>query len=497
MENNDKLLFRNHPFIIIKGFFAPIILLLTIFANNLDNIIDTIRAIKSDGITIGNENIYMFIAIGGFILICILIGLYEFFIWRNTFITIDNKEILWQKRGLFIKKKKQASLTNISNINSKASLLERIFGVNEISLDLNSSETAKEKDFKIILGNSESLRFKQILNERIRIYTKNEEQVSKSEDMDSLTFNNEVMVESTFERHFTKGESIRHILLNEKLIYIIVILAIGSMSSGIWMEKKVIIGIMIPVAVAIIGMLGAMLTVFNTVMGFKVARRDENLYIANGFTSKNSYSIPVRNITGIRVEKSLLARIFKYEMLKVEAIGIKSEKQSSDYVSLLMKKSEIAEYMKGLLPEFEMPSRLMRMPGKVFGYILIRNVIFLSILGLATGLCTNKLWIAVLALPIALLSAIIVYFYTKISMEDNRIVVSKGVLGISIYTLQLKKVENIRISTNVILKKMGLIKLHLAKRGSQGKSEQATGIFMESMFQPVISYYQAGEKYTE
>ncbi len=488
-EKDSLLVFRNHPVIILRGMIRPIVIIAVIAMNSLDSIVKYSGDIYE---LVQNERSHAWIVVAAVFLLCLVVGLYQTFIWKNTFVTIDNKEIVWQKKGLFIRKKRQATLSNISNINSRASLIERIFGINRISLDLNSSVTADKADYTIWLAGEKAYEFKKVLNKRIRLYNEDSDAVEDDfvNDKDADVKNDVSML-----REFSFKESMRHLFFHESSIFI---LGIALAMSAIGFRKSIpgmsLQAMLLYSVVLIIGFVMGIISILNATLDFKVARRGENLYVSSGFTARSSYAIPIRNIVAISVKQSVLDRLFGCRMLTVQAVGIKADKSASkNYISLVMNKKEFYEHANALLPEIQIAKNFQSMPVKTLVYYLIRNILAAGIIA-AVAVYFEWWFVGVGAVLLFSVVAVLRYCSQKISFTGEAITVRKGLLGITEKTVQLSKIENVKLETNFITNLMGLTKLSVGLRGSATERKLTSGWFDPAIFNDIIRYYQNGER---
>ena len=86
----------------------------------------------------------------GLFLICVIVIVISFYVWRKTFFSIRDSVLVVDKKTLF-KKVSKLPASNISTVNIERSLIERLIGTAKVKVDINSSTTAEQTDFTFVL----------------------------------------------------------------------------------------------------------------------------------------------------------------------------------------------------------------------------------------------------------------------------------------------------------------------------------------------------------
>ena len=93
---------------------------------------------------------------------CLLLGAFYVNRWWKTTITIKDQVVTVERKTMFHKKNSIAVHT-ISNINLQQNLFERIVRTYTIKFDTSSMSTADSTDVKIILGEKDANRVKELV----------------------------------------------------------------------------------------------------------------------------------------------------------------------------------------------------------------------------------------------------------------------------------------------------------------------------------------------
>jgi len=85
------------------------------------------------------------------IAVFLVVLLFQFIRWRKTYISINDGQLIVEKRYKIMNNKTTVKLSSISTVNLKQNILHRIFNVYNLQLDINSAVTAEKTDFNLFL----------------------------------------------------------------------------------------------------------------------------------------------------------------------------------------------------------------------------------------------------------------------------------------------------------------------------------------------------------
>ncbi|MDD3140480.1 MAG: PH domain-containing protein, partial [Lachnospiraceae bacterium] len=368
MENRTE--FRNHPIIMLKGIGGVIAFILIIGMRNIKELMD-IKLNQDTFAEISKHTTSILIGFLALIGICALVVIAQYFKWKNTKIFLDTEHIYYEYTGFFKRINKQVSFNNVSSVNTKVTIFDKIFNVCEIQLDINSAETASQADYKIILSTRKTEQFKQMVdtakNEAVTKKAMTQKQVLSDVSVDTT--------EDATEYVFSTGQCLRHVLLNVSLLTIVWFLGvmIFSFISAFKLDNWIgaITGLVIGAGPAIVDF-GQSIARF---MNFKTARKGNSIYLNYGFLSTQNYIIPVKNIVSIGITQSFSAKIAGYECIEVNTIGIGNEKNELSVLSIYMKKEDARMFADKIIPEFRLVHDFVMQPRKVYIYKSIVYVI--------------------------------------------------------------------------------------------------------------------------
>lgn len=453
--------FRNSKLMILTNFLKTSILPVYVFG----------KAIKR-GEELTKERILIYI---GLCLVYLVFTVFlSYFKWKNTYLLVDGNELTYYKRGLFKRAEKRASVKDITNINQRAEFINNLFGITNVMIDLNSSETSMVTDFQILLKKDEAFELEKLL----RGNEKREEIVEKT--------NHEVYLT----RELSKKECRRHWFLENgmKLIYTIAgaIVLIAEFEDS----KLFIFGIL----AGIIFIIRDIVKKSNSITDFKVERDKKKIFISYGLTTKSEYTILISNISSVGIKQTLLGKIFGYQFLKIEAIGIEdNDKGASNKLSLFMKKDRIREFAEEFIPEFKVYTEVDPLPKKMFFYYLIQTILVAGVLQLAVSFVVDLKAIYYMVYYLIML-IIVVYRYGSIgaSLVEEGVLVGEGFIK-NYRLIPFKKLELAKVRTNPIYNLLGLERTSIFFRGTLGRDSVTRIIYPKGQFEEVIDRCKKGE----
>lgn len=419
MENKEniqyeKVRFKNHPIVMFK--FASIV---SIFILN-----ELFR--MSRNVLSSRESIYEIIhrldttSVIGVTAVVIVLSIFfivrGYLIYKNTEIIIGEKSIHYKKYGIFFKTEKESLLTHITNVNLNSNIFYKIIDVKNVLININSSETADENDYKMVLSKKEAEKLRDVINTRKKIQLEKEDRLKKS--LKRMN-NKENIINNLSENEKNEYDKLQNTEGEEKAIYIgnetdeskkigknisekleNVEMHINKSKdtdvkrikyesknmeftdkkrffkrrfTGIEVVKSTLyeagLSNIIEFAVVIILfiVLKKLLILFlllepirnfyksyNKVNGFSIERKGSRIKIHYGFIDKKDFDIDVENIIGIGTHQTLLSRMMKSSCVTIDQIGYGNSEDELNWGSLFIKDSEIEEYIKALIPEISL-----------------------------------------------------------------------------------------------------------------------------------------------
>ncbi|MGY3724492.1 PH domain-containing protein [Granulicatella balaenopterae] len=494
-QQTTKQVFHNSKLIIINGLVQPLILLLVFFGQNIDNALNLLAEIHTID---SGQLIYVFSTIGFMLLVMILSAIRSWFVWKNTFISLDKNEIYYQKRTILIKKSKQANLENITNVTLDSTLFNRLLGLKKVSIDINTTSTAEEDDFSIVLGKQEAINFQAMINSlRKQEHHELVRKTLSADDFNTVTTEPTPLIREPEEylakKQFSLKDATKHIFLDSLvsmmnfIIFAIIVLLVFIQYKGDSFEVKDLAVVIFPVLYIIYDIL----KVYNKAFNFTIRRSKKNIYLSYGLTHKTEYMIPVKNIVSLSVRQTILSACLGYQYLKVETIGITD---NTSNISLFMKKDQIPAFAEGFIPEFPVYQSATRRPISVIKYFFMKILCFWLPIGLIVDYTVPMVnYATYIALALTVATTIVNYLAHGYQIVEEGVVI-RSRLAANYELIPFKNIEQIKIKTNLYYQKVNAEEIKLLIRDSNGKRETDAIIYQKGAFDEVIDYVNNGLK---
>lgn len=369
MKNFTKKYFAYRCFAnIFYSLFFTFLIFLMIFENYMEN--DTELDTRIFGF-----------ALLGWVVIFAIMNIYTYIFYKTARYEINDKQVVVSK-GVLFKKKSVIELTKIHAVNSKQSLIQRIFKVSTLMIDSGSANTPHQNEAMIIEDDN--------VVEELMDLLRGKKNIVKEKDTTFIT-DNKKNIESLYE--FTSKRKMMYSILVALIISFFIVLSIGitmlivylvdSAVSDVNMLFIFIVGI-IPCVLFCFGL--SIVIVFIHYYGFKVYKQDDSLLIDYGLLVKTHNSFKMNKIKAVKIEQGLLSRLLGYVTVKLEVIGYletsgNNNQQSIGVLIPFCKASELDSILSSILPSF-VPSK-QKGKGKSFAsYFTWSNIILLFVLSI-------------------------------------------------------------------------------------------------------------------
>ena len=336
----EKTKFRCHFSIIFENTAAVWIFLAVALFGQIQNVIEFANSLKKED---------MWAVLGGVLTllgITLLVFAYNFFVWRKTFIILENQTLVIQ-RLTWNRKENTFGIKNISNINLEQNLFEMIMGTYKIKIDTNSLSTADKTDIKIVLSKDKAIAFKNQIMEQIH----GEEMV-----------HTETLVPEDYDIKYELNDIVKNSLIATPLfaifafVGVVVLIIVGltqvKLGDDMLDFAKNAFGGYLAIALAIMGTIGTTVKNIIKFYAFRVKRFEDRLLIGYGLLKKRNYEIPIDMINAIKIKQSTIARFFKFYSLEIINVGVNDENSEAAFLVLYAKKAQFDELLNRVLPEF-------------------------------------------------------------------------------------------------------------------------------------------------
>lgn len=516
--------FKNHPIILLKPLLAIMGFLAWLTFSIIEEIVegdlslielwtDLGKYLTRDMIDYILDHKIPSLMFAGMLVVIMLFLLRSFFEWKNSSISLGQNTLFYTRQGLLGKVHREVNFSNIANVNIRSGIIYGILGLSVLTIDIDSSATAKELDYKIYLSKKNAQIFKNwVLDPNKRIEVSSEKNESLAIEIEGPSDKENTLVESDLNGDkkvnlrpkyrgnqqdlatytFMSKDAIRHFFLDISVFNIVLFVA-----AIIALITKVLALF----AIANLGMIKTFSSKIDALYQFKVKRYPDHIHIEYGLFNLKDFTIPIENISSVACHKSIIARIFGYKCLTLDAIGYGNEVNENRLLSLYMKNDSINTFMERVIPEFtldEDESDYILKPVSILKYYGPLFTISFLLIFVVIGLPLGKYWTGLIGLPLGLVASLYKYLGRKIRLTDKDLIIKKGLFSSQTLIIPINQIDMLTINQNPVYKKLGLYSLTVYKRDPKtGKTVVDTGPYPVGIFDQLVDYYINGEIFSQ
>lgn len=476
---------------------------------------EAITAMQSGGIFV-----YLII-LGVILVVCLLLGAFYVNRWWKTTITIKDQVVTVERKTMFHKKNSIAVHT-ISNINLQQNLFERIVRTYTIKFDTSSMSTADSTDVKIILGEKDANRVKELVmhmmkEAKLQSGELTEETETNENEVDFLSIEGERNYDVTY----TDKETFMNCLYSTSVILFLttlglVIASIGAVVAMIGSKAGLAEGLVTLLVefIAAASMVSALVKTWLKDFNFRATRAKDKIYVSCGAIERKQYAVPVDKINAVTLKYTFLSRLFGRAYVKVINVGGENEDVDGMKLLLMGTPEELKEKLQVLLPEYEFSheENQMKQPGNVLVRNLLYNIFGVLILGGCTLLGETVAFhnggydgemVAMVRL-ITILSmiglAVIIgisqwfhYYTNRLGYDGNYVTIVNGIYGKNIIRIPYDKIQFIKFSQGIWDRIFQIQHAEIHILASAQSRIQVSGTYPKEAFEHIIENFRKTE----
>ncbi len=497
-EEQEIVRLRNHFTYIFEQMWRMLVAFACLLLGSEDSIKLGMELIRNGNIIQG------LLAMGGVLLLIIVISLWYVNRWYHTTLTIKDGTVISAKVTLN-RRVNTMSIANISNINLEQNLFEMIVGTYKLKLDTNTLSTANQTDLEIVLKKKDAEHVKQLILTMLReleeeqdVGKKKEEEPSAQEEFDAL--------QGEYDITYSDKEILINglVTISVSECFLAVGLICSTIAAGVSMgqEKKDVLTIISAMFLQFIAASSIVVDILRRCLQdfhFRAKRCQDKIYVSYGLFKKKSYVVPVDKINAVTLKYTFISRLCRKAYVKVINIGGQGEE--ADGMKLLLADSYegLGSKLQMLLPEFQLPEtdRLMRPPKRLMG--LYRLHAFFNAM-IATVLCvvTYPLFeeeriggsvllisglVGVAAGCLNLYISYMRYRASGILYGESNFIISRGVFAKTVQTVPYGRIQFIHLRQGPFMRKMGLLGGEVSILASAASQTQQIGVFGSNDFE--------------
>ncbi len=509
-ETENNIRFRNHISIVIERLGRAIIILGAIFIGNILQELDTIVE------NLGNlkENLMaVLIASGSILTVFAILFVWQIIVWSKTYISIQEQTIVIEQNTLN-RKKNTIGIKNISNVNTEQNLFEMLLGTCKVKLDTNSLSTADKTDVKIVLKKARAEWFRDTVTALMKDVPENVP--GKNETHKNATSKN---VTDTFSLRADLKDILRHGLFSVSIFSVLLAIAsfVGSgviisqeLSDGISAGKSLLSifsGVVVFVAIGVSAVWDT-LRDFIKYFDFQAGRVEDKIYIHYGLFKKVNYTIPIDKINAVKLNQTLIARLFGKYMVELVNVGMGDDgAERKSFFLLYHNRTFIEEKMRSLLPEFAncMDIEETRQSKKVWLVwsmpILIYTAFAIAIpFILSSFYLEYALWFWIGSAMIGLwclLALFCQYFTAGVGMGDYFLMLARGYGAKSRIFIRYDKIQYLKLNQNFLARACHIQNGEAYVLASSTNRVQSIPYFPEEMAEKLKNHTLATTKHNK
>ncbi|MEX1122150.1 MAG: PH domain-containing protein, partial [Balneolales bacterium] len=296
--------------------------------------------------------------------------------------------------GVFVRKRHFVQKDRIQVIDISAGIIQRLFGLVSVEVQT-AGETSAESTISAVT-HDEADRIKSLLS-------------------NNGTDEEAGVVEPKSELHLKKKDLL--IAASTAGSFGIALSIIGTLTSQMnqfisdteiynYLENLEIPGTSFAIMIiAVMVVLAWLLSLFGTIIkhsGFSLARRKDELIISRGLFERTQLTIPYHRIQAVRIVEGILRQPFGYATVYVDSAGYGDEAGTSTILFPLIKKSDLRDFIRQNLPDYEIGATSVTPPLRAIRRYLIRTIVPALVLIIPVSIIFNYGYISVILLPLAI-----------------------------------------------------------------------------------------------
>ncbi len=471
---------RNHFSIIFERLGAVLAFFAVYFVNSIKNHgweIFTLSYYKDLIFTAshgGGKSALVFAVIFIIVVWCLFIS-YRY--WLKTSFFIDGTDFVYKRNTMF-KIDSRLPVQNIAMVNVERSIFERLLGTAKVKIDLNSSRTANQTDFKFVLKRARANELKKAL------LSIKEEQLNS--ETDSENAREKEPMPRDFVVRFSAVEALRHKLLSFPIfqsiftLMIIFVLPLLKTEGGTQLNRLWYL-----LFIAVAGAIGSMVMGTLNLGEYLVEQDSKMIYISCGILNKKNYSFEHEKINAVVINEPVFARLFGLCSISIAVVGFGNEKNETTHLSLMTDKKTAKEIIEKCAPGFACKGDMVR----AHPFMLVPAMLRAVAAGGATMLLSigyDKIMpIAIAVFVIMTIGALVEFDGKYFSFDDNVVYYTRGIFSRYHGVVKYGDIQEVTVKTNLLFKKYNLGRMKFSILSASSMQTHKTGWFSTEAFDAV------------
>ena len=335
--------YRNHPTVLLEKAFSMGVALLFMYLVTGNGMIEMLAA-------------YTAVFVVGMV--------YSFAIWRRTWVSFEDTEIVVLRDTWVTKKTKRIQYSRLASVGVARSIINRICGTTRLIFNVNSSINANEPEATLTVDSELAERIRRELNSRI--FSKESETAEEPEIETLVKVSNADIVIHAFISQPTA-----------RLVFAVLMLVYSFVSILYDSAGGLVIPLLLLAANEIIPLAKEILTYCN----YRLYRVGDTITVESGLLSTVRMSFKVGKVNSVRMRQPLLARALGMCVLEAEVVGIAvaGDDAGTPLLCPLKKEAEVRGLMAKVMPEVVFEPESISQSRGAFMAMAVTNLLYICL----------------------------------------------------------------------------------------------------------------------
>ncbi|MET3683972.1 putative membrane protein [Alkalibacillus flavidus] len=333
-----------------------------------------IYVISAGVIAAFGQDMFIYVALGLFVLIVLLIGI-SIVEWARFRYYIYDDELRIEQ-GVFIRKHRYISKHRIQSIDLTQGVIHRMLKLTKVKIETAGSGTETEASLSAVTF-AEGQAIRDELKSRAHVESSDDEAEEPDYPQEQITLGRLIIAGST----------------SGSVGVILGLLAVGFSElerfipeaaydqAMTWMvssavEVLIFLALVMFILLWVLGILGTIIKYGR----FQITRYDTELFMTRGLLEKKQMTVPLKRIQAIGFKETPIRQPFGFGTLYVEIAGGGLEGENVNartFLFPIIKQDEVATFLQKMLPEYQaFPTAFERVPKRTIYYYGFRTVFF-------------------------------------------------------------------------------------------------------------------------
>ena len=442
---------RNHPTVLLEKAFSMGVALLFMYLVTGNGMIEMLAA-------------YTAVFVAGMV--------YSFAIWRRTWVSFEDTEIVVLRDTWVTKKTKRIQYSRLASVGVARSIINRICGTTRLIFNVNSSINANEPEATLTVDSELAERIRRELNSRI--FSKESETAEEPEIETLVKVSNADIVIHAFISQPTA-----------RLVFAVLMLVYSFVSILYDSAGGLVIPLLLLAANEIIPLAKEILTYCN----YRLYRVGDTITVESGLLSTVRMSFKVGKVNSVRMRQPLLARALGMCVLEAEVVGIAvaGDDAGTPLLCPLKKEAEVRGLMAKVMPEVVFEPESISQSRGAFMAMAVTNLLYICLAisvtvffadGIDSALILVTEVFVAIGIPLLLVGHVIMAQRNRrFAMGPESFLLVYGGYDTMSEFILYDKVQYTSVDSGPIQRTFGNATLHVSMMSSQGFRETVSGLF--------------------